>query len=53
MGGMPEGDVVLCPSITLNGGTLILKEGAVLAERLAGAGWQGTCGLIRPRERPL
>lgn len=29
MGGVPEGDV-LCPSITLNGGTLILKEGAVL-----------------------
>lgn len=28
-GGVPEGDV-LCPSITLNGGTLILKEGAVL-----------------------
>ena len=28
-GGIPEGDV-LCPSITLNGGTLILKEGAVL-----------------------
>lgn len=29
MGGVPERDV-LCPSITLNGGTLILKEGAVL-----------------------
>lgn len=29
MGGIPEGDV-LSPSITLNGGTLILKEGAVL-----------------------
>lgn len=29
MGGVPEKDV-LCPSITLNGGTLILKEGAVL-----------------------
>ena len=29
MGGVPEGNV-LCPSITLNGGTLILKEGAVL-----------------------
>ena len=28
-GGIPEGDV-LSPSITLNGGTLILKEGAVL-----------------------
>ena len=34
MGGMPEGDVVLCPSITLNGGTLILKEGAVLLSGL-------------------
>lgn len=29
MGGVPEKDV-LCPSITLNGGTLILKEGAAL-----------------------
>ena len=29
MGGVPGRDV-LCPSITLNGGTLILKEGAVL-----------------------
>ena len=29
MGGVPKRDV-LCPSITLNGGTLILKEGAVL-----------------------
>ena len=29
MGGVPGKDV-LCPSITLNGGTLILKEGAVL-----------------------
>lgn len=35
MGGVPEGDV-LCPSpsITLNGGTLILKEGAVLLSGL-------------------
>ena len=33
MGGIPEGDV-LCPSITLNGGTLILKEGAVLLSGL-------------------
>ena len=33
MGGIPEGDV-LSPSITLNGGTLILKEGAVLLSGL-------------------
>lgn len=33
MGGVPERDV-LCPSITLNGGTLILKEGAVLLSGL-------------------
>ena len=33
MGGVPEGDV-LCPSITLNGGTLILKEGAALLSGL-------------------
>lgn len=33
MGGVPESDV-LCPSITLNGGTLILKEGAVLLSGL-------------------
>ena len=33
MGGVPEKDV-LCPSITLNGGTLILKEGAVLLSGL-------------------
>lgn len=33
MGGIPEGDV-LPPSITLNGGTLILKEGAVLLSGL-------------------
>lgn len=33
MGGVPEKDVV-CPSITLNGGTLILKEGAVLLSGL-------------------
>lgn len=32
-GGIPEGDV-LSPSITLNGGTLILKEGAVLLSGL-------------------
>ena len=33
MGGVPEKDV-LCPSITLNGGTLILKEGAALLSGL-------------------
>lgn len=33
MGGIPEGDV-LSPYITLNGGTLILKEGAVLLSGL-------------------
>ena len=33
MGGIPEGNV-LSPSITLNGGTLILKEGAVLLSGL-------------------